>query len=75
MLIIGRQLKVNNHPPSQDSFLNNTNLVNLMKVLVHESYRERIFFTPVDILCKCVIVSKINKKLVIVPNNCRFEMD
>ena len=75
VLIIGRQLKVNNITPSQDRFCNNINLVDFMKVVVRESFRERVIFTPVDIICKCAIISNQNKELVIVPNNSRFEMD
>jgi hypothetical protein len=39
LLVVGRQLKVNNLPLCQDSFLNSTNLVSFMKVLVNESFR------------------------------------
>ncbi len=75
MLIIGRQLKVNNHASCQDSFCRNINLVNFMKIIVPESFRDRVIFKPVDITSKCVIIPNQSKELVIVPNNCRFEMD
>jgi hypothetical protein len=73
MLIIGRQLKVNNYASCQESFCRNMNLVNFMKIIVPESFRERVIFKPVDITCKCVIIPNQSKELVIVPINFRFE--
>jgi hypothetical protein len=49
------------------------NLVNFMKIIVPESFRERVIFKPVDITCKCVIIPNQSKELVIVPINFRFE--
>ena len=50
-------------------------LGNFMKIIVPESFRDRVIFKPVDITSKCVIIPNQSKELVIVPNNCRFEMD